>query len=83
LFRQHRPDIALLDLRMPEMNGIEAIAAIRSEFPDARLIVLSSYDGDEDIYRALQAGARGYLLKNMLREGVLETIRTVHAGLRR
>ena len=83
LFRQHRPDIALLDLRMPEMNGIEAIAAIRSEFPDARLIVLSSYDGDEDIYRALQAGARGSLLKNMLREGVLETIRTVHAGLRR
>lgn len=83
LFRQHRPDIALLDLRMPEMNGIEAIVAIRSEFPDARLIVLSSYDGDEDIYRALQAGARGYLLKNMLREGVLETIRTVHAGLRR
>ncbi|MER3428948.1 MAG: DNA-binding response regulator [Pyrinomonas sp.] len=83
LFRRHRPDIALLDLRMPEMNGIEAIAAIRNEFPDARLVVLSSYDGDEDIYRALQAGARGYLLKNMLREGVLETIRTVHAGLRR
>jgi DNA-binding NarL/FixJ family response regulator len=83
LFRQHRPDIALMDLRMPEVNGIEAIALIRREFPDARLIVLSSYDGDEDIYRALQAGARAYLLKSMLRENVLETIRTVHAGLRR
>ncbi|MBX5479327.1 MAG: response regulator transcription factor [Pyrinomonas methylaliphatogenes] len=83
LFRQHRPDIALMDLRMPEVNGIEAIALIRREFPDARLIVLSSYDGDEDIYRALQAGARAYLLKSMLRENVLETIRAVHAGLRR
>ena len=61
LFRQHRPDITLMDLRMPEMNGVEAITAIRGEFPEARLIVLTTYDGDEDIYRALQAGARGYL----------------------
>jgi two-component system NarL family response regulator len=83
LFRQHRPDITLMDLRMPEVNGIEAIASIRSEFPDARFIVLSSYDGDEDIYRALKAGARAYLLKSMLHESLLEAIRAVHAGLKR
>ena len=83
LFRQHRPDITLMDLRMPEMNGVEAITAIRGEFPEARLIVLTTYDGDEDIYRALQAGARGYLLKDMLREGLLEAIRAVHEGHRR
>jgi two-component system NarL family response regulator len=68
---------------MPEMNGVEAITAIRKEFPEARLIVLTTYDGDEDIYRALQAGARGYLLKDMLREGLLEAVRAVHEGQRR
>jgi len=83
LFRQHRPDITLMDLRMPEMNGVEALTAIRGEFPEARLIVLTTYDGDEDIYRALQAGARGYLLKDMLREGLLEAVRAVHEGHRR
>jgi DNA-binding NarL/FixJ family response regulator len=68
LYRQHRPDVTLIDLRMPVVSGVEAIAAIRSEFPDARLIVLTTYDGDEDIYRSLQAGAKGYLLKDMLFE---------------
>ena len=62
LYRQHKPDVTLIDLRMPVVSGVEAIAAIRSEFPDARLIVLTTYDGDEDIYRSLQAGAKGYLL---------------------
>ena len=83
LFRQHRPDITLMDLRMPEMDGIEAITAIRQEFPESRFIVLTTYDGDEDIYRALQAGARAYLLKDMLRDGLVEAIRAVHAGQRR
>jgi DNA-binding NarL/FixJ family response regulator len=83
LFRAHRPDIALMDLRMPEMDGIEAITAIRQEFPESRFIVLTTYDGDEDIYRALQAGARAYLLKDMLRDGLVEAIRAVHAGQRR
>jgi DNA-binding NarL/FixJ family response regulator len=83
MFRKHTPDITLMDLRMPEMNGVQAIAAIRREFADARFIVLTTYDGDEDIYRALQAGARGYLLKDMLREGLIEAIRAVHAGQRR
>lgn len=82
-FRQHRPDITLMDLRMPETNGVEAIIEIRKEYPEARFIVLTTYDGDEDIYRALQAGARGYLLKDMLRDGLLEAIRAVHAGQRR
>jgi two-component system NarL family response regulator len=83
LFREHRPDITLMDLRMPEMDGLEAITAIRSEFPESRFIVLTTYDGDEDIYRALQAGARAYLLKDMLRDGLVEAIRAVHAGQRR
>lgn len=83
LFRQHRPDITLMDLRMPEMDGIEAITAIRQEFSESRFIVLTTYDGDEDIYRALQAGARAYLLKDMLRDGLVEAIRAVHAGQRR
>src|SRR5215216_2780996 len=83
LFKQHRPDVALMDLRMPEMNGVEAISEIRRDFPQARIIVLTTYDGDEDIYRALQAGARGYLLKDMLREGLIEAIRAVHSGQRR
>ena len=83
LFKQHRPDVALMDLRMPLVSGVDAIAAIRKEFPAARIIVLTTYDGDEDIYRALQAGASGYLLKGMLAEELLEAIRAVHAGLRR
>jgi DNA-binding NarL/FixJ family response regulator len=82
-FRHHRPDVTLMDLRMPEMDGIEAITAIRKEFPDSRFIVLTTYDGDEDIYRALQAGARSYLLKDMLQDGLVEAIRAVHAGQRR
>jgi DNA-binding NarL/FixJ family response regulator len=82
-FRQHRPDITLMDLRMPETNGVEAIIEIRKEYPEARFIVLTTYDGDEDIYRALQAGARGYLLKDMLGDALLEAIRAVHAGQRR
>ena len=83
LYRLHRPDVALIDLRMPQVGGVEAIVAIRKEFPDARLIVLTTYDGDEDIYRALQAGARAYLLKDMLRDELVETIRAVYAGQRR
>jgi DNA-binding NarL/FixJ family response regulator len=83
LFKQHRPDVALMDLRMPVVSGVDAIIAIRKEFPTARIIVLTTYDGDEDIYRALQAGASGYLLKGMLAEELLEAIRAIHAGLRR
>jgi len=83
LYRLHRPDVTLMDLRMPELGGVEAIAAIRKEFPDARLIVLTTYDGDEDIYRSLQAGAQGYLLKDMFFEELEEAIRKVHGGSRR
>jgi DNA-binding NarL/FixJ family response regulator len=82
-FRKHRPDITLLDLQMPEMNGIEAILAIRSEFPDARIVVLTTYTGDAQILRALKAGARGYLLKSALRRELLDTIRAVHRGQKR
>src|SRR5207237_2287779 len=83
LYRLHRPDVTLMDLRMPQLSGVEAIAAIRKEFRDARLIVLTTYDGDEDIYRSLQAGAQGYLLKDMFFEELEDAIRTVHAGGRR
>jgi len=83
LYRLHRPDVALMDLRMPELGGVEAIMAIRKEFPDARLIVLTTYDGDEDIYRSLQAGAQGYLLKDMFFEELEDAIRKVHGGSRR
>jgi two-component system NarL family response regulator len=83
VYRQHRPDVVLMDVRMPEMNGIDAIVAIRKDYPEARFIVLTTYDGDEDIYRALQAGARAYLLKDMLRDELVETIRAVYAGQRR
>jgi two-component system NarL family response regulator len=83
LFRRHRPDVTLMDLRMPGMNGVEAIRAIRGEFPQSRFIVLTTYDGDEDIYRALEAGAQAYLLKDMLCEEILAAIRAVHAGQRR
>ena len=80
LFRAHRPDITLMDLRLPILGGVDAIKAIRKEFPEARIIVLTTFDGDEDIYRALQAGARGYLLKGMNMEDLTDAIRTVHAG---
>lgn len=80
LFRQHKPDVTLIDLRMPQMEGVEAITLIRQEFLTARFIVLTTYDGDEDIYRALRAGAKSYLLKDAPCEELLETIRTVHLG---
>jgi DNA-binding NarL/FixJ family response regulator len=80
MFRAHQPDITLMDLRLPRMNGVEAIQKIRAESPQARIIVLTTFDGDEDIYRALQAGARGYLLKGMTGEELMEAIRSVHAG---
>lgn len=80
LFLLHRPDVALLDLRMPIVGGIEATAAIHEKFPDAAVIILTTYDGDENIYRALQAGARGYLLKDVLRDELIRTIRAVHSG---
>jgi DNA-binding NarL/FixJ family response regulator len=79
-YRSHRPDIVLMDLRMPLMDGVAAIVAIREEFPDARIIALTTYDGDEDIHRALAAGARGYLLKDMLRAELIQVIRKVHRG---
>lgn len=82
LYSQHKPDITLIDLRMPVVGGVEAITSIRRNFPDARLIVLTTYDGDEDIYRSLQAGARGYLLKDVFFEELETAIRTVHAGSR-
>jgi two-component system NarL family response regulator len=83
LYREHLPDIVLMDLRMPVMGGVEAIKAIRREFPAARLIVLTTFDGDEDIYRSLQAGAQGYLLKDMFFHELEGAIRAVHAGGRR
>ena len=82
-FRQHRPDIVLIDLQMPDMNGIDAMIAIRHEFPGARFIVLTTYAGDVQILRALKAGARAYLLKSLLRRELLDTIRAVHAGQKR
>ena len=83
LFRVHRPDVTLMDIRMPRVNGIEAIAAIRGQFPKARIIVLTSSVGDIQILRAFEAGAVGYLLKNLLRTELIETVRSVHAGHRR
>jgi len=81
-FRQHRPDITLMDLQMPEMSGIDAMSTIRSEFPDARIIVLTTHRGDIHVSRALKAGARAYLLKSSVRKELLETIRAVYAGHR-
>jgi len=81
-FREHRPDVTLMDLQMSGMGGIEAIQAIRGEFPNARLLVLTTYDGDVQVTRALKAGASGYLLKSMLRHDLIRAIRTVHAGQR-
>jgi DNA-binding NarL/FixJ family response regulator len=83
LFRKHQPDITLMDLQMPEMNGIDATGAIRAEFPDARIIILTTHPGDVQISRALRAGARGYILKGMLRKELLDTIRAVHSGQKR
>jgi len=83
LFAQHRPDITLMDLRLGDMNGIEAIKAIRAVHPDARIIVLTTYLGDVQALRALKAGAMGYLLKATLRRDLIDTIRAVHAGQRR
>jgi DNA-binding NarL/FixJ family response regulator len=80
LFRQHRPDVTLMDLRLPAMSGVEAVEQIRRDFPLARIIVLTTFDGDEDIYRALQAGARGYLLKGMFGDELMDAIRAVHSG---
>jgi DNA-binding NarL/FixJ family response regulator len=82
-FRLHRPDVTLMDLQMPALNGIEAIIGIRSEFPEARIIVLTTYVGDVQVLRALKAGARGYILKEHLPRALLDTIRAVHAGQKR
>src|ERR1700727_2071879 len=79
-YRATRPDILLIDIQMPDMDGIDAIIAIRSEFPDARAIVLTTYEGDALAYRALKAGARAYILKSLVRKELLSTIRAVHAG---
>ncbi len=82
LFRAQRPDVTLMDLRMPVLDGVGAIKAIRSEFPDARIVALTTYEGDTDIHRALEAGAVGYLLKEMLPTAVIDAIRAVHRGQR-
>ena len=81
-FRMHHPEVTLMDLQMPEMNGLDSLIAIRNEFPDARVIVLTTYAGDAQILRALKAGAQAYLLKNTLHEELLQTIRAVHARKR-
>jgi DNA-binding NarL/FixJ family response regulator len=81
-FRAHRPDVTLMDIQMPEMNGLDALITIRTEFPDAKVIVLTTYEGDVHILRALKAGAQSYLLKNTLHSELLRTIRAVHAGKR-
>ena len=81
-YRAHRPDVTLMDLQMPEMNGLDAMIAIRSDFPDARIIILTTYAGDVQVLRAMKVGARGYLLKTLLDRELLETIRAVHAGKR-
>jgi DNA-binding NarL/FixJ family response regulator len=82
-FRTHHPDVTLMDIQMPGMNGIDTILAIREDFPNARIIVLTTYSGDAQALRAFKAGASGYLLKNMLRKELLETVRSVHAGRKR
>src|ERR1700689_2057531 len=82
MYRAKRPNITLMDLQMPDMSGIDAIIAIRGEFPDARIIVLTTYEGDVLAHRALKAGARAYILKGMVRKDLLDAIRTVHTGRR-
>jgi DNA-binding NarL/FixJ family response regulator len=82
-FRKHQPDVTLMDLRLPDKSGIEAMKVIREEFPDARVIVLTTFEGDAEIQRALEAGARAYILKNMPPKELLEVIRDVHAGNKR
>jgi len=82
-FRQHRPDVTLMDLQMPDLNGVESISRIQSEFPDARIIVLTTYTGDVQVLRALKAGARAYILKGHVHRELLDTIRAVHAGQKR
>ena len=82
-FKKHRPDVTLMDLQMPEMSGIECIIAIRSEFPNARIVVLTTYPGDVQVARALKAGARGYLLKAQVNKELPQVIRAVHAGQKR
>jgi DNA-binding NarL/FixJ family response regulator len=82
-FQKHRPDITLLDLQMPELNGLDALIAIRAEFSEARVIILTTYRGDMQALRALKAGARAYLLKSLLRRELLDTIRAVHKGQKR
>jgi DNA-binding NarL/FixJ family response regulator len=83
LFRKHRPDVTLMDLQMPEMGGIDAMSEIRREFPEARIIVLTTYTGDVQVMRALKAGARAYLLKGLLRKELIEMVRAVHTGEKR
>jgi DNA-binding NarL/FixJ family response regulator len=80
VFREHRPDVTLMDLRLPDIGGIDATIAIRTEFPDARIIMLTTFEGDVEIQRALQAGARGYMLKSMPRKQLVDMIRKVHLG---
>jgi DNA-binding NarL/FixJ family response regulator len=82
-FRSNRPDVTLMDLQMPALNGIEAIIGIRTEFPNARIIILTTYTGDVQVLRALKAGARGYVLKGVVHRDLLDTIRAVHAGQKR
>jgi DNA-binding NarL/FixJ family response regulator len=82
-YREHRPDVTLMDLRLPDLSGIDALIAIRAEFPEARVIMLTTFEGDIEIQRALQAGARGYLLKNMPPSTLVDTIRQVYAGKKR
>ena len=82
LYRQHLPDVVLMDVRLPDLSGIETTVALREEFPEARVIMISTFDSDEDVYRAFQAGARGYLLKSVLGEELAHAIQSVHAGQR-
>ena len=79
-YRQHRPDVTLMDLRMPDLSGIDALIAIRAEFPEARIIMLTTFEGDEEVRRALEAGAKGYLLKSIPPHRLVQVIRNVHAG---
>jgi DNA-binding NarL/FixJ family response regulator len=82
-YREYQPDVTLMDLRLPDLSGIEAMIAIRTEFPEARIIMLTTFEGDVEIQRALQAGARGYLLKNMPPNEILDVVRQVRAGKKR